>query len=197
MTYSAQTDFPGRQKKRKARKVTLERLERWASHHLDRHTSSASNLEFVLKRRVRRVEAELETSFPEAEDWIVQVVGDLVARGYLNDRTYALNLAQKMRSRGSSERKIRAHLQGKGVSGDLAREVIGEISQSGSGGDFEAALHYARRRRLGPYRLDPEVRRERRERDLAALGRSGFSYAVASRIIDAADLEELTEEGSR
>ncbi|MGY8803890.1 MAG: regulatory protein RecX, partial [bacterium] len=50
---------------------------------------------------------------------------------------------------------------------------------------------YARRRRLGQFRLDPDVREERRQRDLAALGRSGFSYGIASRIIEAECVETL------
>jgi regulatory protein len=185
MTYTARAETSAPRKKRRARQVTSERLERWASHHLVRHSSSAANLKLVLMRRVRRVEAELETEFPEAGEWIDQVVGDLVTRGYLDDRTYALQLARQMRSRGSSGQRIQARLYEKGVSGGLAREVIEEIAEGESGGDFEAALRYARRRRLGPYRADPEERRERRERDLAALGRSGFSYDVAARIIDA------------
>ena len=55
------------------------------------------------------------------------------------------------------------------------------------------ALRYARRRRLGPYRPDGE-RAERRARDLAALDRQGFGYAVACRVIDAEDLDELEQE---
>jgi regulatory protein len=51
--------------------------------------------------------------------------------------------------------------------------------------ELEAAATYARRRRLGPHRRDPEARAERRERDLAALARAGFSYAIAQQIIDA------------
>ncbi len=185
MTYTSLEEAPPRRKKRRARKVTPDRLERWASHHLDRYSSTAANLKFVLKRRVRRVEAELETPFPDADEWIDEVVGDLVARGYLNDRAYALNLARQMRARGASGRKIEARLHEKGVSGEVAREAIEEVSQGEGGGDLEAALRYARRRRLGPFRPDPTLRQERRERDLAALGRSGFSYDVASRVIDA------------
>lgn len=193
MTYTAQAEFSGRRKKRTARNVTPERLERWASHHLDRHSSSAANLKFVLKRRVRRVEGELEIEFPEAHEWIEDVVRELVSKGYLNDRAYALNLAQQMRLRGASGRRIEGRLREKGVSGEIARDVIEEISGTRGGGDFEAALKYARRRRLGPYRLDPDTRKERRERDLAALGRSGFCYEVAARIIDASSLEALCE----
>jgi regulatory protein len=39
--------------------------------------------------------------------------------------------------------------------------------------ELAAALAYARRRRLGPYR-SPAARTDLREKDLAALGRQGF-----------------------
>jgi len=182
-THGARAKPGEHRKKRRARMVTPGSLERWASRHLDRYSSSAANLRFVLQRRVRRVETELATEFPEAAAWIDQLIRDLEVRGYLDDRAYALGLARQMRARGSSERRIQARLYEKGIPREVAGEVIGQVS--GAGGDFEAALETARRRRLGPFRSDPEERRARRERDLAALGRSGFSYEVAARIIDA------------
>ena len=57
------------------------------------------------------------------------------------------------------------------------------------GGDFEAALRYARRRGLGPYRSADQRPLERR-RDLAILARRGFGYAVALQVVDAPNREE-------
>ena len=57
-----------------------------------------------------------------------------------------------------------------------------------------AALAYARRRRIGPYRTDPTLRAETRLKDLAALARRGFAPALCRRVIDAEDLEALWEE---
>ncbi|MCH8002677.1 MAG: RecX family transcriptional regulator, partial [Proteobacteria bacterium] len=56
-----------------------------------------------------------------------------------------------------------------------------------------AALAYARRRRLGPYR-SPQARAAMREKDLAALGRRGFGYELARRVIETGDVSELEEE---
>lgn len=180
---------PGSRKKRRKQRVNPESLERWAVHHLGRYSSTASNLRRVLLRRVGRIEREQEENFPEASDWIDATVADLVKRGYLDDRKYARALVSAMRERGNSARKIESQLGAKGVSWAIAREVVDDVS--GSGGEMMAALRYAKRRRLGPFRLDDEVRKDRRERDLAALGRSGFSYDIASRIIDAKDPETI------
>lgn len=182
----------GRGRKRRRQVVSPENLERWAIRHLDRYGSSAANLRRVLLRRVRRIELVQEESFPEAPDWIEAAVAALVTRGYLDDRKFAVTLVERMRARGSSGRRIEHSLSEKGISRALAREVI--ANATGPGDELLAAISYARRRRLGPFRLDPEIRAERRQRDLAALGRSGFAYDVARRIIEASDAEELEAE---
>jgi regulatory protein len=56
--------------------------------------------------------------------------------------------------------------------------------------DLRAALRFAKRRRLGPFRT-PKERATRRERDLAALGRAGFSYEVARAVVDAPTADAL------
>jgi regulatory protein len=51
-----------------------------------------------------------------------------------------------------------------------------------------AAVRYAKRRGLGPFR-DPDRRAERRDRDLRALVRQGFPFPLARRIIDADQID--------
>jgi regulatory protein len=176
-------------KKRRRQKVSPQSLERWAIHHLERYASSAANLRLVLRRRVNRIEQAQEETFPEASEWIDDTVSDLRTRGYLDDRKYAIAQVERMRARGASSRRIQATLWEKGVPREIAAEA--DALASGEGGEFRAALQYARRRRLGPFRLDPEARDSKRERDLAALARSGFSYEIASRIVEAKDPHSL------
>jgi regulatory protein len=59
--------------------------------------------------------------------------------------------------------------------------------------DLAAAIAYARRRRLGPWRQGDD-REEHRERDLAALARQGFGYDTARRVIEAENVASLEEE---
>jgi regulatory protein len=62
--------------------------------------------------------------------------------------------------------------------------------------DLEAAWRTARKRRLGPYCLDPAERSERRQRHLGVLARQGFSREIAYRVVDAdspPDLSRRTE----
>jgi len=120
-------------------------------------------------------------------EWIEAAIARLGELGLLDDRAYARALARRLRGRGSSRRQIEARLADKGIADEIRREALAGEGAAGSAGsaELEAAAAYARRRRLGPHRRDPEARTARRERDLAALARAGFSYAVAQRIIDA------------
>ncbi len=100
-------------------------------------------------------------------------------RGLLNDKVYAEGRVQALRRRGLSGRGIALKLQVKGVDRDTVAATLEEDETT----DPEAALNFARRRRLGPFR--PEGKRaEHRDRDMAALGRAGFDYGTARGVID-------------
>ena len=49
---------------------------------------------------------------------------------------------------------------------------------------FESALKLARKRRIGPFSASEKVRKERRSKDLAILGRAGFDYDVAVKVLE-------------
>ena len=53
-------------------------------------------------------------------------------------------------------------------------------------------MAFARRRRLGPFRT--AGRAEHRDKDLAALGRVGFSYQMAKRVVDAEDPDNIEDD---
>ncbi len=82
----------------------------------------------------------------------------------------------KLREKGAGADNIEAALE-------TAREDALDV-------DLAAAAALARRRRLGPYRREDE-RQERRDRDLAALVRAGFSYDITRRIIEAETVDVL------
>ena len=113
----------------------------------------------------------------------------LQASGILNDDRYAEGKAASLRRRGGSVRSIRAALATRGIVGDLAERAIQSADEE-SGvqePDLAAAQRLAQRRRLGPWR--PKGRAEYRMKDIAALGRAGFSYEIACAVIDA-EVEE-------
>ncbi|MGM0559874.1 MAG: regulatory protein RecX, partial [Pseudomonadota bacterium] len=125
-----------------------------------------------------------------ADRWIEELILRLRRNGFLDDAAYARGLARSLHRRGKSARAIEGKLREKGVEAAQIETALRELEEDKPNSEFRAAVAFARRRRLGPFR-ETQARAERRTRDLAALGRQGFSYALARRVIEAEDAEEL------
>lgn len=183
----------GRDRKRPRRgpkKATPEYLEKSALFYLERYATSVENLRRNLLRKVRR-SAEAHGGDPEAGAAAVEA---LLARfqrsGLLDDEVYAQGRCQALLRQGMSLRGIRTRLRAKGVPSEIVDGALDALTEERGSPDLEAAVAYARKRRIGPYR-GAGARAENRERDLAALGRRGFSYATAAAVVDAESAEIL------
>ena len=110
------------------------------------------------------------------------MVARLTELGWLDDRAYARAVARRLRARGASRRLVDARLAQRGVAEDDRRTALED--EDGPAAERAAAAAFTRRRGLGRHRADPEVRSARRERDLAALARAGFSYEIACEALD-------------
>ncbi|TYC65717.1 regulatory protein RecX [Stappia sp. BW2] len=161
---------------------TEDRLIRSALHYLERYATSAANLRKVLERKVLKACLSLELEPADYSDVIDAVVEKCVQTGLVNDKTYAETKTAGLRRRGGSTRKIEAQLTAKGVDRTTIQTVLAQDERS----DEEAAQIFARRRRLGPFRTTP-ARDDRRDKDLAALCRAGFSYDIARKVIDGSE----------
>lgn len=161
-----------------------------ALHYLGRYEASTQSLRRVLKRRLegwaRLDQAELDE---DGLALIETIIARLRHSGALDDARYAETKALSLTRAGRSERAIRAYLAARGVTADLADQALAQRAGEAAAGfdfDYAAALRFAEKRRIGRFR--PEAsRRVLRQRDLAALGRAGFSWEVAVRVIDLGD----------
>jgi len=178
---------------RKPRKVAAKSLDRSALFYLERFATSAENLRRVLMRRVDRSAHYHGTDREEGATMIDELVVRYLAAGLLDDRVYAEGRARTMRRRGSSARLIHLKLRQKGVADEVIAEVLASIAGDVAEPEVAAAAAFARRRHLGPFR-PPGDREEKREKDLAALARVGFSYDVARRVIEAPSPEDLADD---
>ncbi|HYD68683.1 regulatory protein RecX [Azospirillum sp.] len=178
--------------RRPPKRVTPQYLENAALHYLERFASSSANLRRVLMRRVDRSVQEHGTDREEAARWVDDLLARYQRSGLLDDAGYARMKAESLHRRGASTRAIREKLAAKGVARDAVDGALDRVREDVEGGDLDlaAALALARRRRLGPYRA-PESRAAFRDKDLAALGRAGFAYEIARRVVDAEDPAEL------
>lgn len=174
---------PGPPTKRKQpRKVSARYLENAALHYLKRYSATVSQLRQVLMRRVDRSVRFHGGERTEAVGWVNALVEKLVRDGLVNDTAYAEVKAHSLRASGRSARVIAQKLKLKGVAKEVVAEQVAVASAEVS--EDAAALIWARKKRLGPFRRDLKTRADNRQRDLASLARAGFSFALAKKIID-------------
>lgn len=182
-----------RARRRTPRKATPDYLERAALFHLERYASSSASLRRVLLRKVARSAEAHGTDPAEGAVAVEALIARLQERGLLNDAAFAESRARALRRRGASAAGVRARLATKGITGDLAQQALAAVAEETPGDEeLAAAIAFARRRRLGPWRA-ADQRPERRQRDLAALGRQGFSGTLARQVIDAEDPQTLEQ----
>lgn len=118
-----------------------------------------------------------------------EVLDRLEAAGVVDDAAYAATLARtRFNEKGAARRAIADELRRKGLG---ERAIGGALAQISGDDEAGAALALARRRIAATRGLDPVVRRRRA---LAALGRKGYSQAVALGAFERALAEEAGED---
>src|SRR6185312_12352841 len=172
-------------------------LHEAALAHLGRFAATEAQLLRVLQRRVQRWERRAREANLEPDAVATaaaaglvsarDVVRRLVAAGAVDDMAFAAARAQRLHREGRSRRAIAAHLAARGVQAETAKAALPADSTS----ELDAALAFARRRRIGPFRIG-EADAAQRLRELSALARAGFPRAVALHALgmNDADAEE-------
>jgi regulatory protein len=164
------------------------RLHEAALAHLARFASTEAGLIRVLDRRVdrwlRAATAE-GTHDPDAlageaqasRQAVREVARALVQSGVVNDEAFAGARARSLTRAGRSRVAVSAHLAAKGVPQEVAKAALPDPET-----ELGAALAYARRRRLGPFRT-ADADEDTRRKELGALARAGFPQPVAQQAL--------------
>ena len=162
------------------RKITKSRLKNIGLYYLKRFESSTENLRQVLKRRVSDY-ARADPSFDKTEalGWIEEVLADFQHWGYLDDARYAELKTRDYLAAGKPARYIELKLRQKGINADLTQQILENQAYDVK----EMALKFAKKKKIGPFRFDEEIRRANRQKDMATLIRAGFDYDVVSEIL--------------
>lgn len=200
---SDDTPPPGRRAPRKPRRppppVTAASLERSALGYLQRFATSSGHLRRLLMTKVERSvrdhgDGQGAVGREQAAAWIDALIAKLDRLKLLDDALYAESKARSLHRKGQPRAAIAQVLAAKRLDADHTAAALAALAAEVGGdrqADLRAAIAYAKRRRLGPFRTEGE-RAARREKDLAALARRGFSRDIASRVLTADSAEALT-----
>lgn len=173
-----------------AKKITEKRLENIALFYLQRYESCSSKLRDTLKRRVRRAKMQGIEVPDDANQWIENVINKMVDLGYVNDKRYTENTLRHLQNDGKSTRFATGRLKVAGIEPKLIQNVLEEQEKTIDELDIEAARRLVNKKKLGFHR--PEgYRNLLRQKDLAVLGRAGFTYDIANKALDEPNDEDV------
>ena len=147
-------------------------LDQLALRYVERFATTRAKLADYLRRKVRERGWEGAPVDPAA------VAQRMAALGYVDDRAFAESRAAALARRGLGARRVGAALRAAGVDEADRAEVAPGVDARA----VDAALGFARRKRLGPWGTGAADRAVR-EKQLAAMLRAGHPMALARRIV--------------
>ncbi|WP_235538649.1 regulatory protein RecX [Sphingomonas sp. Root710] len=155
-------------------------LERAALDYAARYATTRAKLAAYLRRKLRERGWAGDGAAP-----VEALVQRFSERGYVDDRAFAGARADSLLRRGYGARRIDAALRAAGIAEDVAGELRDRIGDEAE----EAAMRYARRKRIGPFAgrtPDPAEKR----RWIAAMARAGHPMDLLLRVLSGEPDEE-------
>ena len=152
-----------------------EKLLKYAIYYLSKYSSSKKNLEYILKKKIRRISDEKKIRFQLYKE-IKIIIDKLEQLKLINDTIYAESKINALLNQVKSKNYIKQYLIRKGINSELADTHIYLIYENNLDLEKENALKFAKKRNLLNDNKDYEKK-------LAKMARAGFSYEVSKEIL--------------
>lgn len=152
--------------------LDAESLQRLALHYVERYATTRARLARYLDRKLRERGWAGEGAPP-----VSQLVTQMADLGYVDDRQFAGMRATVLARRGYGNRRISADLSFSGIEADDIAAAIPPEDEA-----RDAALAFARRKRLGPFAQEPAGPVSYR-RAFAAMARAGHPLDIIQEIL--------------
>ncbi len=158
--------------------ITHKRLYNIALFYLSRYDASLEKVRTVLNRRIQKSIQAGQSINPEAGKWIEDILRHLSELGYLSDERYAQNQIRRLSEQGKSNQFILMKLKSAGISEDIIHHLLTTLPSS----EQDRADHFVKKKKLGCFR--PQNQQDAfYMKDMATLGRAGFSYEIARKAL--------------
>ena len=152
-----------------------EKLLKYAIYYLSKYSSSKKNLQYILKKKIRRISDEKKIRFQLYKD-IKIIIDKLEQLKLINDTIYAESKINALLNQVKSKNYIKQYLIRKGVSSEIADEQISLFYEKNQNLEKENALKFANKRNLLKDNKDYEKK-------LSKMARAGFSYEISKEIL--------------
>ena len=152
-----------------------DKLLKYAIYYLSKYSSSKKNLEFILKKKIRRLSEEKKIRF-ELYNEIKFIIEKLEKLNLINDQVFVESKIQSLQHQVKSKNYIKQYLLQKGIDKQLIEDQISLFYENNKNLEKENALKFAKKRNL----LDSD---QDYQKKLSKMARAGFSYDIAKEIL--------------
>jgi len=152
-----------------------DKLLKYAIYYLSKYSSSKKNLEFILKKKIRRLSDEKQIRFHLYNE-IQIIIEKLEKLNLINDQVFVESKIQSLQYQAKSQNYIKQYLLQKGIDKQLIEEQISLFYENNKNLEKENALKFAKKRNL--INKDQDYQKK-----LSKLARAGFSYDIAKEIL--------------
>ena len=152
-----------------------DKLLKYAIYYLSKYSSSKKNLEFILKKKIRRLSEEKKIRF-QLYNEIQFIIEKLEKLNLINDQVFVESKIQSLQYQAKSKNYIKQYLLQKGIDKQLIEEQISLFYENNKNLEKENALKFAKKRNL--INNDQDYQKK-----LSKLARAGFSYDIAKEIL--------------
>ncbi len=174
-------DSDNSKKIKQTKRLSERYLRNAGEYYLNRFPASSDHFLIVMKRKIDR--SCRDHADQDRNEWITHVREVVIPYfeklGFLNDDLYARALFNGLKNKGYSAAKIKSRMIQKSVPSQLVEDCL-----NGGFDDAQAVHTFARKKRIGQYRLTPYTDYNEKKKDLGKLARAGFSYDIAMRVIE-------------
>jgi len=152
-----------------------DKLLKYAIYYLSKYSSSKKNLEFILKKKIRRLSDEKKIRF-QLYNEIQIIIKKLEKLNLINDQLFAESKIQSLQYQAKSKNYIKQYLHQKGINKALIEKQISLFYENNKNLEKENAFKFAKKRNL----LDSD---QDYQKKLSKMARAGFSYDIAKEIL--------------
>jgi regulatory protein len=152
-----------------------DKLLKYAIYYLSKYSSSKKNLEFILKKKIRRLSDEKKIRF-QLYNEIQIIIEKLEKLNLINDQVFVESKIQSLQYQAKSKNYIKQYLLQKGINKQLIEEQISLFYENNKNLEKENALKFAKKRNLLDNNQDYQKK-------LSKMARAGFSYEIAKQIL--------------
>ncbi len=152
-----------------------EKLLKYAVYYLSKYSSSKKNLEYILKKKIRRLTEDKSNRFKLYQE-VQSIIKKLEQLKLLNDKTFTESKINSLLSQAKSKNYIKQYLISKGIESKLADEQIYMYYNKNKNLEKEIAFKFAKKKNL----LDSNKDYEKK---LSKMARAGFSYEIIKEIL--------------